>query len=160
MGPRLLHGPILQVCSTTPRFSYKVSKCACTGSVGWRTGACTDPSGHGVRARVGTGDGYTGWVREGLYRGTTQPPRFARGECPTSEAGPVRPCRGLEWVGWDRVRVPGAPGDPPLRGPVGTTPWSLPGHLPGKCRLWANKARFRLIICKVSQNGIVSPKYA
>ena len=49
--------------------------------------------------------------------GTPTDPRFARGECPDSEAGPVRPCRGLEWV----VRVLGRTGPvyavlrPPLR---------------------------------------------
>ena len=31
-------------------------------------------------------------------------------------------------------------------------------QLPGKCRLWANKARFQVKYTKVSQNDEVSPK--
>ena len=46
--------------------------------------------GHGTGIAVGTGEGYTGYY---------PPTDLLLGEqCCDSEAGPVRPCKGLEWV--------------------------------------------------------------
>ena len=103
--------------------------------------------------------GYTGGYPGGLYRGTTQPHCFARGECPDSEAGPVGPCKGLEWV----VRVLGRTGGwtapryhPP--GPVSHSVASL--YLgPSECRPGPIRARLRSISQKLSKNDEVSPKY-
>ena len=88
MGPILLQGPILRVCSDTPRFSYRVLKTRVMG-----VGHCSN--GH-VRARGVyqgcTRGGYTGGCLGGLYRGTTQPPSCCEEEPrSTSEAGPGRP---------------------------------------------------------------------
>ena len=55
--------------------------------------------GTGVRAGYGTRDGYTGGWLGGLYRVPTQQPALLEESAVPSEAGPVRPCRGLEWVG-------------------------------------------------------------
>ena len=58
--------------------------------------------------QVGTRVGVPGWVywvgtRVGYTGCTTQPPRFARGEVPTAEGGPRKPCRG--WSGWSGART-------------------------------------------------------
>ena len=58
---------------------------------------------------MGIREGYTGYYPA------------AKGDLQTSEAGPGRPCQGLEWVGLE-VGIPSVRGllpDPPLRGPVG-----------------------------------------
>ena len=83
--------------------------------------------GVGVRTGYGTGVGSTGGYLGGLYRGTTSPPSCPQGGAPYSEAGPGRPCRGLEWVvrGAGCVRAmspPCGPGRSPCRCP----PWDMP----------------------------------
>ena len=55
----------------------------------------SDVCTRGVRARVGTWDGYTGGCRGGLYR--VLPSQLESGGM-YSGAGPGSPCRGLEWV--------------------------------------------------------------
>ena len=102
--------------------------------------------------------GYGVWVAGWVYRGVLPSHPALLEETHTSEAGPGRPCRGLEWVGmgrtyWGRAGMllvpPCGPGRPcwapctrtllipPLQ-PIGT--------------------RFHDISRKVSQNGQVSPK--
>ena len=107
---------------------------------------------------MGTGYG-TGWVyRVGNREGIPVPSHVARGDPPDSEAGPVSPCRGLEWVvrrvGRTRGRraVPG----PTLRArsvPAGP-PWSWP-CFPASQPIGA---RLHAISHKVSQNDEVSTK--
>ena len=110
-----------------------------------------------VRAgRVGSTGGYTGWVPGGLYR-YTQPPCSRRSH--TSEAGPVSPCRGLEWVGvgpdvpagWGRLQ------DHPCG--ARSVPLAPPCPGPSECPLLANRARIDLILLNYGQNDEVSPKY-
>ena len=98
---------------------------------------------------MGIQGGYTGWVYRRAIPGTTQPPRK---EPYDSEAGPVRPYRGLEWVVIWRVRAPAAGRlqNPPLRGPVGLQPpwfWTL-----ANAASWPIRARFHAFFHKVSQN--------
>ena len=91
MGPRLLQGPISWVCSTTPRFSYGLSKVrvrAVSGSVLVRVRVR-------VRVRVwvlgGYRDGYTGWVIGGLYRVLPTDHALLEESALPSEAGPEGP---------------------------------------------------------------------
>ena len=127
--------PVFTVCSTTPRFSYRVPKTTAPSS--------NDSSTGGAAARVyGRGMG-TGWVPGGCYTGVipTQP-RCSRREDPVQRSGPRKPCRGWSgWYwGWTDVLVFGG-GDGSWRPPCG------PGRVPGpslspgplECRLWANK---------------------
>ena len=114
--------------------------------------------------RVGIAGGYTGWVSGGLYRYPPSPYHAAK---PTADqrpqgAGPRSAGVGRMQVGApkDSVRrrgrsqVPPTPATPGgFRGPLRCT-WDL-----ADCRLWAIRARFDLILLKVSQNGRVSPKY-
>ena len=103
-----------------------------------------------------------GWVYwEGAgwaIPGTHPAARFARGECPYSEAGPRKALQGpgVGWYGCSDVRWAGRLLDPPC-GP-GRSPWALPGLGPSECPPRANRARFDLILLKVSQNSQVSPK--
>ena len=93
----------------------------------------------------------TGWVGGGVIPGPTD--QLLEERYPDSEAGPVASCREAEWV----VGVARTPGDHPA-GPVGTTrgPSLSP---PRECRLWANKARFKVLLLELSQNRGVSPEY-
>ena len=100
------------------------------------------------------GTGY-GWVLGGAIPGTTQPATARGTQLQTAERAPEAPARG--WSGWSVAgwtRVPG----PPF-GPGRSTPVALPVRVPACSRLLANKARFDLILLKVSQNQQVSPKY-
>ena len=128
-------------------------ECACTGSVGWCTGACADPS------RQCTGlPGRACWVGiPGEYYQPTQPAAVRSHRRPvTAGNGP------LSWQGWVGCRWRGLRGSaagtgiPTLRArscpPVGT-PWDTLSE----CRLWAYRARLTVISCKVSQNDEVSP---
>ena len=101
------------------------------------------------------GWGIAGWV----YRvGNTGPPTTLLEEPNTSEAGPVRPCRGLEWVGVGRAfRLLNPP--TPLRSgarSAGSGP-SLEQD-PTHGRLNLRNLRNMIIYSKVSQNAEVSPK--
>ena len=101
----------------------------------------------------------TGWVWLGGIPGGVLPSHTARGEVQqTGEAGPGRPCRGLEWwsAGARANRRRGRASGPPC-GP-GRVPCTLPVQIPSECRLLAYMARFNLILLKVSQNNEVSPK--
>ena len=73
----------------------------------------------------------------------------------TSEAGPEA-LQGLEWwvIAAAPARSPRYHPPGPVDGPAGPLP--VPGPAP---RLLANKARFNLILSKVSKNDEVSPKY-
>ena len=82
--------------------------------------------------------GYTGVGIPGGYQGGVLPAHrpAARGEVQTSEAGPVRPCRGLEWVGLGLGRTNGG-GDgfwTTLRARSGTRP--LPVQNPQNAASW------------------------
>ena len=104
----------------TPRFSYacpETTISACRQRVVYRGG---------VRVRrcpwEGGVPGYgTGWVGGRAIPGTTSPPTL---QGPDSEAGPVSPCKGLEWVvrtvpGWAAPRYhPAGPVGPPVALPV------------------------------------------
>ena len=97
------------------------------GTLAWLVGVHDEL----VVPRTGIDGWGTGWVYRRGNTGSTQLP--ARRSY-TSGAGPVRPCRGLEWVGV-------GPGASELQGPplpaVGPAPLSL--YLsPSKCRLLAN----------------------
>ena len=135
-----------------PRFSYTVSKSACTGSVGWRTGACAYPSRHGVLrpgrvGRVGIpGEYYPATQRQGRT-----PLRVQQ----TAERAPEAPAGG--WSGWSAVPAPVRP-HPPF-GPGQSRPAGLPWCSSSKPASWPIRARIDLIYCKVSQNRIVSPVY-
>ena len=88
----------------------------------------------GVRAGVLAGYG-TRWVLGRAIPGTTQ---LLEGEVSSSEAGPVRPCKGLEWVGTELGRP--APRTTHSRHPVPSGARSaVLGTSSGKCRLLANK---------------------
>ena len=115
-------------------------------STGW-CGACAVVYGRGMG---------TGWVLGGAIPGTTQPPCTARGAqaCTAKRApeGPARAWSGWYMPGW--ARVPRTT----LRA-RSVTPGPLPVLGTRFRRLLANKARFTLILLKVSQNGRVSRKY-
>ena len=101
--------------------------------------------------RVGTREGYTGVVPS---------QHAARGEGSiTSEAGPGRPTGPGVGGLWSL----GAPADPvpTLRARSvhpGGPPW-YGSSSPGNAASGPIRARFSVILLKVSQNGIVSPKY-
>ena len=106
--------------------------------------------GAGVRWDGCTGYG-TRWV---LGRGYTGYPASSKAEADTSGAGPVSPCKGLEWVGiccsahctsGTTLRARSVLAGPPC------TSSSKPAS-------WPIGARFEVISCKVSQNHEVSPK--
>ena len=142
----------------TPRFSYAGSEtviCTCPGvPVPW----CTS-SAEQWCTRVVYQGGYTRGVPGRAIPGTTQPPR---GEPSTSEAGPGSPMgagvggywgRACSWDG-GRGRLqdhPSGARSVPCRVPP------CPGPL--ECPPTAKGARIDLKSLKVSQNGIVSPKY-
>ena len=114
--------------------------------------------GTGVRCRVGTWDGYTGWVY-GWVIPVPSPATLLRGAPPTSDRRErALPCRGR--VGRKQVRGLRGGGTAPgttLRARSGyPVPLPVPG--PSECRPWANKARFHSFYWKVSQNDEVSPK--
>ena len=150
---------VKQWCSDTPRFSYRTLKtaiCTCPGGPASPPAATSRgavwPSGYqGGYSRVGTRVGNTGVIPG------TQP--AARGEVQDSEAGPVGPCRGPEWVvmGLGRTDAAGRLLDHPP-GPVRSL-WDPPCPGPSECRLLAIGARIDLILLKVSQNRQVSPEY-
>ena len=112
-------------------------------------------------ARRCTRVGVPGWVyREGIREGYTGVvPSHRKAEGMYSEAGPEG-LQGLEW--WYIPAARPAPADHPLHTPAGCSgarsavSWDLLEN----ARLLANKARFDLILLKLSQNRQVSPKYA
>ena len=146
------------MCSTTPRFSYKVLEtviCTCT------TGSRTRPWYRGepdVRAQWVPGWVYRVGIPGGTWEGYTGTQPCCSGRGVPSEAGPGRPCRGLEWVGYSPGARTEAVGGyiPTLRARSGSV--SPPWDIPLDCRLLAKGARFHLIFYKVSQNREVSPK--
>ena len=135
------------MCSTTPRFSYDGSKLGVRAvstrvSDVYRRWCTRGVPGWGM---------VPGWVGEGY---TGYPPT-ARGGPARQRSGPRKLLPG-GWSGWSS-RTGRAwsqvPPSGPGRGPV-------PSLYLGPCfsPLWANRARFNLIYCKVSQNAGVSPK--
>ena len=142
------------MCSTTPRFSYKVSKLTVTGyergsgTVCQRVGMARVGTWAGY-SLVGTWEGYTGY-----YPAT---PLCSRRAC-SSEAGPGSPCIGAGVGGNMAGRT------------VGAAPRTHPsGARSGPCRSFPGTglrfrpsrligSRFRLISQKLSQNDRVSPK--
>ena len=100
---------------------------------------------------MGSTGGYTG--------GVLAQPHCSRREALRQRSGPRKPCKG--WSGWSQGWT-----DVPAAGRLlGTTlrarsPCRLP--VPRTLRnaaSWPIRATFDLFSCKVSQNGIVSPKY-
>ena len=113
----------------------------------------------GCTYRVGILGGYTGWV---IRRGTTQHQVPTPSMPQTAERAPEAP-RGLEWVVWGMRPRDRSPEHqvPPTPTPAGS-PGPAPLYLvlsPSKAASWPIRARLHLILLKVSQNGIVSPKY-
>ena len=114
--------------------------------------ACTGSTG-----RVGTWDGYTGWVPGRAIPGYYPPAEHAakpRRQPGSTATGPPQGWaggrRGAHWV---------------RRRDGFLTTLALPGPAPcgrcqepSECRLTANRARFQVISWKVSQNGQVSPR--
>ena len=106
---------------------------------------------------MGTGDGYTGGCRGGLYR---VPHPAAKGGPRTSGAGPVGPARAGVGGFWDRNTTCSAAGSVPTPAGPGR---SCQHALPGTSQNAASgpiTARFQSIYYKVSQNRGVSPKSA
>ena len=116
-----------------------------------------------IAVTVGGGVWYQGgvyrWVPGWAIPGTTQTPRFARGECPVQRSGPRKPARaGVGGTGCSDVRAAGRLLYHPCGAPVGllrSPPCTGPLGMPP----WANRARIDLISLKLSQNGQVSPKF-
>ena len=111
-----------------------------------------DQDVHGQRCRVGV----PGWVyrvgNRGAIPGTTQ----LLGEgCRYSGAGPGSPGTGLEWV-VSAARAPSTSGTTPS-GP-GRSLRALPVPPRADAASWPIRARIRVLFCKVSQNGRVSPE--
>ena len=108
---------------------------------------------------VGTG-GCTGVGIPGGYgRGIPGYYPAARGGSQGQRSGPGRPAGPGVVVPGGRANEAGGDGPvPPLRGPVGVWDPSLyrTSQIPAS---WPIKARFNLILLKVSQNGEVSPEY-
>ena len=141
----------IRLCSHTPRFSYRCPKVTVS------TPRC--PQCRGCGQRVGTRDGYSGWVPGWVYRGEYYPPSTLLGErSHRQRSGPRKALRA--WSGWSvGARANGRAGRsyPTPAGPGRSTPWpSL--DMTSECPPWTNRARFDLISHKLSQNGRVSPK--
>ena len=75
-----------------------------------------------------------------------------------SEAGPVEPCRGSEWVVTGARANRRLDGHPPPFGPGRSSPAGPPWGYPWNAASWPITARLRSLFYKVSQNGRVSPK--
>ena len=136
------------MCSTTPRFSYGVSKRAVR--------ALPTSTAMATAAVVYGWDGYTGWVAGRAIPGYYPPSTLkSPTQSLTAKRAPEAPAGagvgGQGRAGWD-----GPCTHPP--GPVG--PAALPGTGPSQNPAsWPIWARIDLILLKVSQKREVSPKY-
>ena len=74
-------------------------------------------------------------------------------------SGPGRPCRGREW--WEHGAGRPLHPDHPLQTPAGSSGArsAVRACSPSKAASWPIGARIDLISRKLSQNGVVSPKY-
>ena len=144
------HGPLFTTVFYTPRFSYDGVKVAVptdtyTAPTDVPAVRCSGVAGPGCRL-----GGYTGWVIPGSHRHHAL---LARRTYPAKRA-PEAPARGLEWVGYVRVRPSHADHHSLRSGPLRCQHASPRAN----SRLWANRARFSDISWKLSQNRGVSPK--
>ena len=99
--------------------------------------------------------GYLG----GLYRVLPSHPAPREEDHPDSEAGPGSPSRGWSgWSGWSGRVSPRGRSGPPC-GPGRSTPGGPPCPSLAKAASGPIRARFKVNLLKVSQNGLVSPKY-
>ena len=110
--------------------------------------------------RGGYQGGYNGWVIRDAIPGYYPAPSPPADQRPKG-AGPACGQGGSE-AGWAYPGGVDGGGDGPRYHPGTAGARSVPGPSlylgPCKCRLTANRARFNLILLKVSQNGVVSPK--